>query len=71
MDKYKVLKVFVDVHTKETYKVGQEIDLTEERFDEIEKNLEAFGGGFLEPIKIEGKQVKKPTKSTKSTKKKG
>lgn len=65
MTKYKVAKVFIDVHTKETYKVGQEIDLNKERFDEIEKNLEAFGGGFLEPIKNEEKQVKKPTKSTK------
>lgn len=68
MAKYKVAKVFIDVHTKETYKVGQEIDLNKERFDEIEKNLEAFGGGFLEQIKAEKEQVKK---SAKSIKKKG
>lgn len=68
MDKYKVLKVFVDVHTKETYRVNQEIALTKERFEEVEKNLEVFGGGFLELIKNE-KQADK--KSAKTPKKKG
>lgn len=68
MAKYKVAKVFKDVHTKETYRLDQEVDLTKERFEEIEKNLEVFGGGFLEPIKAEKEQVKK---SAKSTKKKG
>ncbi|MGG5338561.1 hypothetical protein IGJ48_001255 [Enterococcus pernyi] len=68
MAKYKVAKVFKDVHTKETYKLDQEVDLTKERFEEIEKNLEASGGGFLVPIETEDKQEKK---STKSSKKKG
>lgn len=68
MAKYKVVKVFKDVHTKETYSLDQEVDLTKERFEEIEKNLEASGGGFLVPIETEDKQEKK---STKSSKKKG
>ncbi|MGG5323831.1 hypothetical protein IGJ83_001210 [Enterococcus pernyi] len=68
MAKYKVVKVFKDVHTKETYKLEQEVDLTKERFEEIEKNLEASGGGFLVPFETEDKQEKK---STKSSKKKG
>ena len=68
MAKYKVVKVFKDVHTKETYRLDQEVDLTKERFEEIEKNLEASGGGFLVPIETEDKQEKK---STKSSKKKG
>ncbi|BBM15004.1 hypothetical protein IGK38_001197 [Enterococcus pernyi] len=68
MAKYKVVKVFKDVHTKETYKLDQEVDLTKERFEEIEKNLEASGGGFLVPIETDDKQEKK---STKSSKKKG
>ncbi|MGX7701053.1 hypothetical protein [Enterococcus mundtii] len=68
MAKYKVVKVFKDVHTKETYKLDQEVDLTKERFKEIEKNLEASGGGFLVPIETEDKQEKK---SAKSSKKKG
>lgn len=68
MAKYKVVKVFKDVHTKETYSLDQEVDLTKERFGEIEKNLEASGGGFLVPIETEDKQEKK---SAKSSKKKG
>ncbi|MCD5183857.1 hypothetical protein IV471_00925 [Enterococcus gallinarum] len=68
MAKYKVLRVFTDVHTKETYRVDQEINLTKERFGEIEKNLEVFGGGFLKPIEAE----KKPeNKTAKTSKKKG
>lgn len=65
MAKYKVVKVFKDVHTKETYKLDQEVDLTKERFEEIEKNLEASGGGFLVPIETDDKQEKKLTKSSK------
>lgn len=65
MAKYKVVKVFKDVHTKETYKLDQEVDLTKERVEEIEKNLEASGGGFLVPIETDDKQEKKPTKSSK------
>lgn len=68
MAKYKVVKVFKDVHTKETYKLDQEVDLTKERVEEIEKNLEVSGGGFLVPIETDDKQEKK---STKSSKKKG
>ncbi|MGL9893054.1 hypothetical protein [Enterococcus sp. DIV0806c] len=64
MAKYKVVKVFKDVHTKETYRLDQEVDLTKERFEEIEKNLEASGGGFLVPIETEDKQEKKSTKSS-------
>ena len=64
MAKYKVAKVFKDVHTKETYRLDQEVDLTKERFEEIEKNLEASGGGFLVPIETEDKQEKKSTKSS-------
>lgn len=58
MAKYKVVKVFKDVHTKETYKLDQEVDLTKERVEEIEKNLEASGGGFLVPIETDDKQEK-------------
>ena len=50
MAKYKVLKVFIDKHSKKGYQIGQEIELSQERFDEAEKNLEPFGGGFLEIV---------------------
>lgn len=40
MAKYKVLKKFRDVHTKEIYKPNQEIDIMVKRADEIASNLD-------------------------------
>lgn len=42
--KYEILKTFRDKHTKEVYKVGQEIDILVKRAKEIEKNL---GTGYV------------------------
>ncbi|MBL1225372.1 hypothetical protein [Enterococcus sp. BWR-S5] len=61
MAKYKVLKSFMDIHTKKTYQVGQEVELEKNRFEEVEKNLEAFGGNYLEAVEIKPK--KKVSKS--------
>ena len=47
MAKYKVLKKFRDVHTKEVYKKNTEIEMTVKRADEVAKNLD---GSFLERI---------------------
>lgn len=44
MAKYKVLKTFRDVHTKEVYKPNIEIEMTTERAGEVEKTL---GDSFL------------------------
>ena len=41
MVKYKVNKVFQDIHTKEIYTVGQEIDIAVKRAKEIESNLDS------------------------------
>lgn len=49
MPKYKVLKKFRDIHTKECHEQGSEIELTKKRADEVVKNLD---GSFLEPIKL-------------------
>ncbi|MFI3604965.1 hypothetical protein [Vagococcus fluvialis] len=49
MPKYKVLKEFKDIHTKDTYKQGSEIELTKKRANEVVENL---GGFFLEPVKV-------------------
>lgn len=35
--KVKVLKEFIDVHTEELHKVGDVMEITEERFAEIKK----------------------------------
>lgn len=49
MPKFKVLKEFRDIHTKDIYKQGTEIELSKKRADEVVKNLD---GSFLEPIKL-------------------
>lgn len=41
MAKYKVLKTFRDIHTKEIYKKGTEIEMTVKRANEVEKNLDS------------------------------
>lgn len=51
--KAKVKKQFVDRYTKELYKVGQEIEVTKERFKDIQR--------FVEEVK----EVKKETKKKK------
>lgn len=65
--KYKVLKTFSDQHTAEIYRIGQEIELTDERFDEAVESLEIFGGGYLEAVEDDGdvKDVKKLAKKIK------
>lgn len=54
MAKYKVLKGFRDIETKEAYTANQEIEMTVKRADEAAKNL-AEHGEFLE--RIEDKEV--------------
>lgn len=41
MAKYKVEKVFKDIHTNEVYKVNQVIDMTLKRAKEVESNLDS------------------------------
>lgn len=47
MAKYKVLKKFRDIHTREIYKPNTEIEMTVKRADEVEKNLDS---SFLERL---------------------
>ena len=54
MAKYKVVKVFKDKNTKETYEVNQIIDITVKRANEIERTLKPLGD-FLE--RVEEKKV--------------
>lgn len=51
MAKYRVLKTFKDIHTKELYEEGMEIELTEDRAVEVNENLKARGV-FIELIEI-------------------
>lgn len=50
MARYRVLKRFKDKYTKEIYEAGQEIEMTVKRANEAIKNLEKYGGNFLERI---------------------
>ena len=47
MAKYKVLKEFIDKHTKETYEANKQYEFTVKRAEEAERNL---GSGFLERV---------------------
>ncbi len=53
MAKFKVLKAFRDIVTKEDYKVDQEIELTAKRSKEVVENL---GTSFLEKIEVAKKK---------------
>jgi hypothetical protein len=67
--KVRVIRTFRDKHTKVVYQKGQEIEVTKERFEEI--NSTALGP-FVEQIKpseslpakgiVEGKKPKSKTK---------
>lgn len=45
--KVTVNQVFRDMHTKDVYEVGQIIEMTDERYDEIFENL---GDGFIQIV---------------------
>lgn len=69
------MKEFRDIHTKENYKVGTEIDVTVKRATEIEKNLSKYGGNFIDRIEEEVKDsqvdedIKEDNKVSKKSKK--
>lgn len=52
MAKYKILKDFRDIHTKEIYHKNKEIELTIKRAAEVERNLDS---SFIERVE-EGKK---------------
>lgn len=53
----KVLKAFRDKETKQIYAEGTVLEVSAARFKKAEKNLEKFGGGFLEKVEP-GEQTK-------------
>ena len=54
--KVKVLKNFSDKHTKKLYTVGKTIEVTEDRFEEINKTEH---GVLVEEVKEKAKESKK------------
>lgn len=51
MKKFEVLKEFKDIHSQEKYKVDSVQEVSNERFEEIQKNLQKFDGEFIKEIK--------------------
>lgn len=58
MAKYKVLNKFKDLQANEVYKVGQEVEMTVKRADEIANNLKKYDREFLERIDNEEEDKK-------------
>lgn len=65
MAKFEVKQDFKDTHTKEIYKTGSEIELTDKRAKEVVANL---GNDFLIAVKAE--EVKKGDEPLKKKNKK-
>lgn len=53
MAKFKVLKVFQDIETKEIYAIDQEVELTAKRAKEVVENLD---DSFLEKVEVAKKK---------------
>lgn len=63
MKKFQVLKEFKDIHSQEKYKVDSVQEVSDERFEEIQKNLQKYDGEFIKEIK-QRKRKKKAEDST-------
>lgn len=51
--KVRVVRKFLDVHTKKVHRPGEELEISEKRFGEIQK-----AGSFVVPVKEESAEVK-------------
>lgn len=69
--KLKVLTGFIDIHTNKYNGVGDIIEVSDKRNEELKSNLEAFGGYslFLEQIVDEQKDEVVETKPKRTKKK--
>lgn len=54
--KFKILKPFTDVETKEDYQAEQIVEMTVARALTAAEKLAAFGGGFIEVVEEEQEQ---------------
>ena len=48
--KIRILREFADIHTSQLYSVGDEFEVSEERYEEMLENLSEYGKDFLEKI---------------------
>lgn len=49
--KIKVLKEFQDIHTSHLYEEGDVVEVSEERYEEMRKNLSAYDYEYIEEVK--------------------
>ena len=49
--KIKVLKEFQDIHTSHLYEEGDVVEVSEERYEEMTKNLSAYDYEYIEEVK--------------------
>lgn len=51
MKKFKVLKEFKDIHTGDKYQVDSTVEVTNERFEEIQGNLSNYDDEYIKEVK--------------------
>lgn len=71
MIKVKALKIFEDLYTGKVYRVGDILEISRERYEEIEKNLEAYGGNFLQLVEEPTEDGEKEETTEKKNNKRG
>lgn len=48
--KIKILKEFRDIHTSHLYEVGDVVEISEERYEEMTKNLSEYDYKYIEEV---------------------
>ena len=48
--KIRILREFADIHTSQLYSVGDVLEVSEKRYEEMLENLSEYGEDFLEKI---------------------
>ena len=61
MKKFKVLKKFKDFYTGVFYEVGKTYEVTKERFEEIQNNLQKHDDDFIQEVRPK-KKKEEPSK---------
>ena len=55
--KIKILKEFRDIHTSHLYEEGDTIEVSEERYEEITKNLSEYDYKYIEEVVTEDETI--------------
>lgn len=62
MKKFKVLKEFKDIHTGDKYQVDSTVEVSDERFAEIQGNLSKHDDEYIKEVKPrKKKKAEQPT----------